>query len=327
MHGSSMPKVIRGCQQLKQPPRRAVLTIGNFDGVHRGHQHIIKGLVDRAQALDGTAALLTFDPPPSRVVGKKRFIPQISSIEDRQWLCEQLGLPIFVVQSFTPDLAALSPEAFVSDIIEQHFDPAELWVGYDFAFGKNRAGNFAFLRDYFADKPCQVSQIEAVRGSFDTIISSTRVRAAVLGGEVEQATAYLGRPHFIRGTVEHGDKRGRTIGFPTANLKVQTELLPQSGVYATWCSIEGKTYASITNIGTRPTVDGSDLRVECHVFDFDRAIYDVEMTLWFERRLRPEMRFEDFEHLREQIVRDAKEARAALALTPAPAMIANSTLP
>ena len=320
-------QVVHGSQGLKVPPPGAVVTIGNFDGVHLGHRHILQTLAERAREVGGSACLLTFDPPPSRVVGRRKAVPQITTLEDRQWLVDDAGVDVMVIEPFTPELAAWSPERFVSEILHGRFDPVEVWVGYDFAFGRDRAGDVHFLEAWFKEHGVTVRQLHAVTGDGGDIISSTRVRELMTQGDVGAAAALLGRPHFVRGPVVQGDRRGRTIGFPTANVASVTELLPANGVYATWLSVDGVAWPSVTNVGQRPTFQGEGVRVETHVFDFDSDLYGRDVAVWFHSRLRGEQRFDGIDALVQQIREDAAEARHRLAPAAIPRLAAASSLP
>lgn len=320
-------RVVFGSHSLGSPPLGAVLTIGNFDGVHRGHRFILSNLAERAAEVGGTACLLTFDPPPSRVVGRRQPVPQITTLEDRQWLASEVGLDCFVVEPFTHELAAYPPERFVREILHGCFRPAEVWVGYDFAFGRNREGDAGFLERWFADGGTRVRQLHAVTGEGGEIISSTRVRQRVALGDVAGAAELLGRPHFVRGRVVEGDRRGRLLGFPTANLDPMTELLPAPGVYAAWFSVDGQVHPAVTNVGNRPTFSGEGVRVEAHLLGFSGDLYGREVTVWFAERLREERRFEGVDALVTQIRADAADAASRLSGAPVPALAAASTLP
>lgn len=314
--------MVRGVARLPEPPQRVVLTLGNFDGLHRGHQTLLQGVVARARELDGTAVLMTFDPPPARVLGKGD-VPRIVTLEDKIDLIAAEDVDLVVVEPFTRELAGWEPEHFAREILLQRLDPVEIRVGYDFCFGRNRSGDVAFLRSFFQPLGREVIRVEAIREGGD-IISSTRIREVIVAGDVGLAEEMLGRPHFVRGRVVPGDKRGRTIGFPTANVAPQTELVPAVGVYATWISAAGRLHLSVTNVGYRPTVGGSDLRIETHLFDFEGDLYGEEVTVWFSARLRGEQKFAGLDALKAQINVDALQARRVLHQGPPPAMALSS---
>lgn len=295
-----------------------VLTIGNFDGMHLGHQMILREVAARARTLGGTSVVMTFDPPPGRVLGKQ-FAPQVMTLEDRAAMAEQLGVDVFVTQPFTAALAQMTPVSFVEDILLPNLDLRGVMVGYDFCFGRDRSGDIHFLRGYFGPRSVDVYQfgqlsLNLAEGDAQEAISSSAVRRRVLAGQVSRAAHMLGRPHFVRGPVVTGDQRGRTIGFPTANVASVTELVPAVGVYATWLALEGRLWPSVTNVGLRPTFQGQDLRVECHILDFEGDIYGREVSLQFVERIRGEQRFASIEALKAQIAQDVMQARRLLSL-------------
>ena len=304
---------VQGTSALPAPPKEAVLTIGNFDGLHRGHQTILEKVGARAQSLGGTSCLLTFDPPPARVVSRAKPVPQIGTLEDRQAIARALGVDVFIVEPFTRELAGYAPERFAQEIILERIAPRALFVGYDFAFGRSRAGDYAFLKGFFAPHGIPVYQVEAVRHTPDLIVSSSAIRRCVLAGDVGLAAELMGRPHFIKGVVEKGDQRGRTLGFPTANVAQETELLPEKGVYATWLQVGGRLLPGVTNVGERPTFGGGVVKVEVHALDFQGDLYGQSVSVWFLERLRGEQRFDGLGALKTQISQDVLAARSALA--------------
>lgn len=315
--------IIRDVTSLPTPPVGAVITLGNFDGIHLGHQGIIREVVAYARTLGGTPAVMTFDPPPARVLGKPSA-PQLMTLQDRAAQLEALGVALLIVQTFTQELAVMEPERFVADLLERHIRPAAVFVGYDFCFGKERRGDIAFLQNWFGALGREVRRVGplglpgAPEGGPDQcadIISSSLIRRRLLEGRVEDARALLGRPHFLRGPIVHGDARGRTLGFPTANLASMTELIPKNGVYATRLRVEGQSWWGVTNVGVRPTFQGETRSVETHLLDFDPppfSLYDREVALSFVARIRDEQRFSGLPALIEQIGRDIEQARRVL---------------
>jgi riboflavin kinase/FMN adenylyltransferase len=285
---------------------QSAVVIGNLDGVHRGHQAVLR----QARALAGARGLrtlvLTFDPHPAEVL-KGATPPRLCTLERRVELLRRHGADDVVVEPFTPELAALSPERFARELLVGRLGAAAVVVGEDFHFGRDRAGDLTALRRLGADLGFEVAPAE-IAGDARGAFSSTRVRDAVKEGDLEEATRLLGRPHSVSGVVEGGDRRGRTIGFPTANLGGVIELLPPNGVYAVLA--DGR--PAVMNLGVRPTVDGTSRRVEVHVLDFDGDLYGRPMRVHLVRRIRDEQKFAGLGELKAQIARDADAARALL---------------
>lgn len=295
---------------------KSVVVIGNLDGVHRGHQAVLRqarALADaRGASAEARVVVLTFDPHPAEVLhGKAK--PRLATIERRIELCRANGADEVVVEPFTHELAALTPERFAAELLCARLHSSAVVVGEDFRFGARRAGDLRTLRELGASMGFEVVAAEVAgdeRGPF----SSTRVRDALAAGDLGEATHVLGRPHSISGVVEHGDERGRTIGFPTANLGAVTEVLPPYGVYAVHAEAlsTSLTRPGVMNLGVRPTVDGTKLRIEVHLFDFEGDLYDQPMRVHLAQRIREERRFSGLDELRAQIARDAAAAREAL---------------
>src|SRR3954464_8448495 len=253
----------------KQP----VLALGNFDGVHRGHQKILDRRRRVAAERAATPVVMTFDPHPPRVVRPDKAPPLIMTKAQKLEALEQAGCQGAAIVRFTPELSQWDPETFVRTVLVEWLHVSEVWVGANFLFGHDRAGNFSLLRTLGARYGFKAEKIDPVRYK-DFVVSSTRVRRLVSEARVDEASALLGHPYFIDGMVVRGDQRGRTIGFPTANLCSDNELIPPHGVYATTARIGQVVHASVTNVGTRPTVDDSGrIVIETHVFDVDRDLY------------------------------------------------------
>ncbi len=311
-----MPPVIQlGTRRALEPDEAPVLTIGNFDGVHRGHQVLLEQLVAHARALGQPSMVYTFNPPPKIVLGQRRLHGRITHIEDKVALLGELGVERVVVERFSRALGARSPRWFAEEVLGRRLRPSMLVVGHDFRFGAGRGGDPELLARLMPDLPVEVVAPFAPQS---TIVSSSRIRACVRGGRVDDAAEMLGRPHFIRGTVIHGDKRGRTIGFPTANLLTDAELLPSAGVYAVQASINGgNPLPAVANLGARPTVDGEGFTTEVHLLAPAGSIgadelYGLEMAVQFRKRIRGEVRFPNLEALAAQIRDDVRSARALL---------------
>ncbi len=294
-----------------RPPRwtHPVLALGNFDGLHRGHRKILERLRRVASERGATPVVMTFDPHPPRVVRPDKAPPLIMTKAQKLEALEQAGVQGAAIVRFTPELSQWDPETFVRAVLVEWLHVSEVWVGANFLFGRDRAGNFSLLRTLGARYGFKAEKIDPVRYK-DFVVSSTRVRRLVSEARVDEASALLGHPFFIDGMVIKGDQRGRTIGFPTANLCTENELIPPHGVYATTVIIDGIVRPSITNIGVRPTVDASGrVAIETYVFDFDRDLYGMTVRLAFVQRLRDERAFESLDALKAQIAADCGRAR------------------
>jgi riboflavin kinase/FMN adenylyltransferase len=294
-----------------RPPRwtHPVLALGNFDGLHRGHRKILERLRRVAGERGATSVVMTFDPHPPRVVRPDKAPPLIMTTAQKLEALEEAGVHGTAIVRFTHELSQWDPETFVRTVLVEWLRVSEVWVGANFLFGHDRSGNFSLLRSLGARYGFKAEKIDPVRYK-DFVVSSTRVRRLVSEARVDEASALLGHPYFIDGMVVGGDQRGRTMGFPTANLCTENELIPPHGVYATTAIIDGIVRPSITNIGTRPTVDTSGkTTIETHIFDFDRDLYGTRMRLAFVQRLRDERAFESIDALKSQIASDCARAR------------------
>jgi riboflavin kinase / FMN adenylyltransferase len=294
-----------------RPPKwtHPVLALGNFDGVHRGHRKILERLRRVAGERGATSVVMTFDPHPPRVVRPDKAPPLIMTKTQKLEALEDAGVQGAAIVRFTHELSQWDPETFVRNVLVEWLRVSEVWVGANFLFGHDRSGNFSLLRSLGARYGFKAEKIDPVRYK-DFVVSSTRVRRLVSEARVDEASALLGHPYFIDGMVVHGDQRGRTIGFPTANLCSDNELIPPHGVYATTAIIDGIVRPSLTNIGTRPTVDTSGkTTIETHIFDFDRDLYGMKVRLAFVQRLRDERAFDSLDGLKSQIAADCSRAR------------------
>jgi riboflavin kinase/FMN adenylyltransferase len=295
-----------------RPPsgwHQPVLALGNFDGVHRGHAKIIDLVRGRADERGVTAVALTFDPHPSRIVRPDKAPLLLMTNPQKVAALGDAGMDGIAVVRFTEELSRWEPEAFVRTVLVEWLGVAEVWVGANFLFGRERRGNFSVLRSLGARYGFGAEKIDPVRYR-DFVVSSTRVRRLVAEGRVDEAGALLGHHYMLGGTVARGEGRGRQLGFPTANLSTDNELFPPNGVYATAVLMDGDIHASVTNVGVRPTFGSSGSVVESHIFDMDRDLYGREIHVAFVQRLRDEQAFPDGEALRGQIARDCEEARA-----------------
>lgn len=295
-----------------EPPPRwpgPVLALGNFDGLHRGHMKIVDRVRRRAGERGGTPAAMTFDPHPPRVVRPDKAPPLLMTTAQRLEALTRAGMQGVAVVRFTHEMSQWDPETFVRTVLVEWLRVVEVWVGANFLFGHDRTGTFSVLRTLGARYGFRAEKIDPVRYK-DFVVSSTRIRRLVAEGRVDEAGALLGHHYFIDGTVVKGAQRGRQLGFPTANLDTENELLPPAGVYATTAAINGVAHPSVTNVGLRPTFGDVDrIQVETHLLDIDRDLYGARIRLSFVQRLRDERAFPDVDALREQIDADCRSAR------------------
>jgi riboflavin kinase/FMN adenylyltransferase len=306
-------RVIRHLAHVSPPLRRVVLTLGNFDGVHLGHRAIVQRAVSEARAVGGQVVVLTFHPHPVAVLAPERSAPLLQSLRDRLALLRDLGADVTVVQRFTPRFAALEPEAFVRDFLGTHLELLHVVVGYDVSFGRGRAGSVETLRALGPQLGFAVDAVGPVTVGEEQV-SSTALRRMIAAGDVRSAQALLGRRFTLRGRVVRGEQRGRTLGFPTANLHKRRDLLlPADGVYAVRARLGGRTYPAVLNIGVRPTFGTLQRTVEAHLLDFDQPLYGRWLVLELVDRLRGEQRFAGPEALRQAIAADVTRAREVLA--------------
>jgi riboflavin kinase / FMN adenylyltransferase len=289
----------------KQP----VLALGNFDGVHRGHRKILDRLNRVATERAVTSVVMTFDPHPPRIVRPDKAPPLLMTKAQKLEAIAAAGVQGAAIVRFTSDLSRWEPDTFVRVVLVDWLRVSEVWVGANFLFGHDRAGNFSLLRALGGRYGFKAEKIDPVRYK-DFVVSSTRIRRLISEARVDEAGALLGHQYYIDGKVVPGDHRGRTIGFPTANVCSDNELLPPNGVYATTVTLAGVVLPSVTNIGVRPTVDQSGrVSVETHIFNFDRDLYGTSVRVGFVQRLRDERAFESVDALQAQIATDCGRAR------------------
>jgi len=283
--------------------------LGNFDGVHRGHRKILDRVQRVASERGATSVVMTFDPHPPRIVRPDKAPALLMTKQQKLEAIADAGVQGAAIVRFTPELSRWDPETFVRTVLVDWLRVGEVWVGANFLFGHDRAGNFSLLRALGGRYSFKAEKIDPVRYK-DFVVSSTRIRRLVSEGRLDEAGALLGHQYFLDGTVVLGDQRGRTIGFPTANLCTDNELLPPHGVYATTTRIGEIVHPSVTNIGTRPTVDQSGrATIETHIFNLDRDLYGASIRVGFVQRLRDERAFESLDLLRAQIEADCQRAR------------------
>jgi riboflavin kinase/FMN adenylyltransferase len=303
-------ELIRGIYNLRPRHRGCAATIGNFDGVHLGHQAVLGQLSERAGTLHLPVTVITFEPQPREYFTPEQVPPRLTRLREKVEALRRFGVDRLLCLRFGDYLAGLPPEEFIRIILLEGLGVKYLVVGDDFRFGRGRAGNFDLLERVGADRGFPVVNMHSF--SIDGVrVSSTRVRAAREAGALATAESLLGRPYRMSGRVAHGDKRGRTIGFPTANIYLHRTATPVQGVFAVELfGVEGEPVRGVANVGNRPTVDGTRSLLEVHLFDFHREIYGCHVQVEFLHKLRPERRFETIEALKRQIEEDAARARA-----------------
>ena len=318
--GSLALELFKGVGSLTRKIRNPILTIGNFDGVHLGHVTILDKVIERARAIDGEAVLYTFEPHPRKVLQPDHPPRLLATFEQKLEFLEEARVDVVVAEPFDLEFSQTTPETFIHEFVHEKIQPKEVYVGYDFHFGRDREGSMRLLTELGPQLGFSVTIIPEVKvGGED--LNSTRIRSLLTEGDVEEAAALLGRPFAVRGVVVGGMRRGREIGFPTANLAPQNEILPGPGVYA--CRVKiledakgaatGESYGAVTNVGYRPTFeDGRDLVAEAHLIDFSGDLYDSKIELSFLKLLRGEQKFDSVDALKAQIARDVSEGRELL---------------
>jgi riboflavin kinase/FMN adenylyltransferase len=302
-------EVVRGLHNLRPGHRGCAATIGNFDGVHLGHQAVLAQLVQHGGQRQLPVTLITFEPQPREYFKPAAAPPRLTRFREKLEVLQHCDIDRVVCLQFDDRLANLAPEAFIQRILLDGLDVRYLVVGDDFHYGKARSGNFEMLEQAGERHGFPVVNMHTFCvGS--TRVSSTRIREALQQGDLSGAAALLGRPFSMSGRVAHGDKRGRTIGFPTANIFLHRTAVPVDGVFAVEMhGVDDRPLPGVANVGTRPTVAGTRPLLEVHLFDFDRKIYGCHVCISFLKKLRPERRFDSFEQLKQQIHRDAEQAR------------------
>jgi riboflavin kinase/FMN adenylyltransferase len=303
-------KVYRNLDTLP-PFLNAVITIGTFDGVHLGHQKIIQQVLAESEASGGESVLITFNPHPRKIVQPEKSLMQLTTMDERIELLKQQGINNMVIVPFTKEFSQQTALQYIHHFLVEKFHPSKIIIGYDHKFGNNREGDFRLLEQHASEFNYSVKEIDEELIQ-DAIISSTKIREALLQGNVKLAHSYLGYDYFFKGVVIEGNKLGRTIGYPTANLQMENpdKLVPGNGVYAVTCQLEGETRMlnGMMNIGTRPTVDGLNLMIEVNIFDFDEEIYGRHLKVWLKHYLRSEVKFSGIDALKEQLNKDEEEA-------------------
>ena len=307
-------KIVRRIEDIQQPFQNAVITIGNFDGVHIGHQALIHTVTEKAGVINGTSVVMTFEPHPMKLLAPTDHTPLITLFEQKCELIARTGIDILIGVPFTKAFSEMTARHFIEDLLVGRIGMKALVVGKDYAFGKNREGNLSLLKSWSGPMGFELCTVDWIQPpGFEDRVSSTRIREMVMAGEMEAARKLLGRHYQIRGAVTQGRQRGAGIlGFPTANIQLQDELCPKQGIYAVTVQINDLTYPGVANIGFSPTFDDHLFTIEVHILNFDRNIYGAPIRVNFVQRLRDEIRFHSTEALSAQIKKDIAQARTLL---------------
>ncbi len=307
--------IIRDLNIIDPPFRSAVVTIGNFDGVHIGHQALLHEVVETADRLNGKAVAITFEPHPMRVLNPDGHPALITLFEQKSELIRAAGIDVLLAIPFTRQFAGIPARDFVADVLVKRIGMTAIVIGKDYAFGKNREGNIDRLKEWGAELGYCVHVVDWIQGPQNggLRISSTKIRELIVDGDMDRANKLLGRHYQVRGEVAHGRNRGgRLLGFPTANITLQDELCPKTGVYAVTVEVDRALHQGVANIGYSPTFDDHVFTIEVHLLDFDRNIYGKKIRVNFIERLRDEIRFSGLDQLSEQIKLDVLKAREIL---------------
>ena len=301
----------RSLDEITAPLRDAVVTIGNFDGVHLGHREIFRKLKREAAEIGGVSVVVTFDPHPLKVLPTPRSVTLINTVEEKITLIEASGVDYLVIIPFNMEFATIAAEEFVRGVLLARLGMKRLVIGHDYAFGRNREGNVNLLRQLGAELSFVVEELAPITDG-QVVYSSSLVRRMILAGEVADVVHFLGRNFSVAGTVVHGEKRGKLLGFPTANIATDKELIPADGVYAVKVRIADALYDGACNIGDNPTFHGEKRTVEVFIFDFTGELYGEEVRVYFFERLRGEEKFASIEELVGAIDRDVALCRRIL---------------
>jgi riboflavin kinase/FMN adenylyltransferase len=288
-----------------------VAALGNFDGMHRGHQALLAQVGKRARALSGTPVAVIFEPHPAQVLRPEKAPALLMTLDQKLAALESAGVGGVAIVRFNHEVSRWEPEVFVENVLLKWLKVAEVWVGENFLFGRDRTGTFTLLRALGQDRGFRTEKIDPVMYK-DFVASSSRVRRLIAEGRVDEAASCLGHPYVIAGTVVRGDGRGRQLGVPTANLATENQLLPAHGIYATRAEVGGRWHPAVTSVGVRPTIGDNKLTVETFLLEGSHDLYGTRMQLAFVQWLRDERKFEDLAALKAQMLRDVEDARAIL---------------
>ena len=299
-------------QQLTDfhPPHFSVVTSGTFDGVHLGHQKILRRLQELASSKQGETVLLTYWPHPRLILQPQdKSLRLLSTLSEKVKLLEEMGIDHLIILPFTEELSQMSSAEFIQTILVEKIQTKTLVIGYDHKFGKNREGSFEYLQSHSHLFGFAIEEIS--RQDVDDLgVSSTKIRTALAQGDISTANKYLGRPYDLSGQVVKGQQIGRSLGFPTANIQIEDDykLLPRDGAYAVHAEVNSIQYKAILNIGDRPTVDGEKKTIEAHLIDFEGDLYGQDLRIYFQEFLREEKKFESLDALKNQLVVDRERA-------------------
>jgi riboflavin kinase/FMN adenylyltransferase len=317
--------IARDIDDIQDAITGSCVTIGNFDGVHKGHQKLISLAAARAKASDLVSVVVTFDPHPLRVL-RNDAPPFITLTEQKLELISQHGPQVCLLLNFTMDMAKLTPQQFVQKYLLDGLNMKEMIIGYDYHMGKGRAGNFETLSELGKEKGFTVDRLDPVSIE-GAVVSSTRIRDLVQAGTVWPVRPLLGRFYQVKGEVVHGMNRGgRLLGFPTANLKLVDELFPKPGVYAIWIEVNNEVHMGVANIGKNPTFGNDALSVEAHLLDFKGDLYGRDIRVHFVQRIRDEKKFNGIDELKDRIAKDVQLGRQILGQPEAAIKVTQSTL-
>jgi len=303
-------KIYHSTNTFSKPEKTSIVTIGTFDGVHIGHQEIIKNLVKSAHLNNNKSVILTFFPHPRMVLQKGSDLKLLTTLEEKIGLLEKTGLDFLIIEPFTKDFSRLTALDFVRDTLVQQLKIKKLVIGYDHHFGRNREGNFEQLKEYGTVYDFEVEEIPA-QDIQNIAVSSTKIRKALTEGEIEKANTYLGYEFMLSGTVIHGKGLGKQWNYPTINIHIEEpyKLIPKSGVYIIKTTINNSHVFGIMNIGYRPTIDGKHQTIEVHLLDFNADLYGEKIQVQLVYRLRDEQKFDSIDELFTQIKCDESNAR------------------
>ncbi|MGZ3768061.1 MAG: bifunctional riboflavin kinase/FAD synthetase [Bdellovibrio sp.] len=303
--------IYKGAKQLPSPLEASVVTIGNFDGVHLGHQQLLENVVREARHFGIPGVVYTFHPHPVKVLHPERATYRLFDLKDQQEQFAQRGIEYVILENFTKEFSKISPQQFLDEFVMAQLHPKTLVVGHDFSFGADRSGNIPFLENYCAQKGVRLIIIPPFQYQ-GHLVSSTLIRENLKNGDVEKANELLGRTYYLRGHVVKGFERGRTIGVPTANVHPDVEFIPRRGVYCTLTKVRSQLYSSISNIGVNPTFSDNGektVKIETHLFDFNDHLYGTEVEVYLLHFLRDEKKFSGIDELKKQIQKDITEAQ------------------
>ena len=305
-------QVFHGIETVQRKLKNPAITIGNFDGVHKGHQALFQRVKQWAEELNGESVVVTFDPHPLEVLFPQKAPSFITSHRHKLDLIASCGIDATIVIPFDHKFSRMSAREFVEVVLVEKIGARAIVVGHDYRFGHSREGDIAFLKQLGEQYGFKVQTVTGLKVN-DTVVSSTAIRQMIVSGNIKEANKLLGRFFEVSGTVIPGRKRGVSLGFPTANIRMPAITSPRTGVYAVQAEVDGKTYGGAANLGYNPTFGDTDLSLEAHLFDFDQDIYGKSITVRFIDRLRDELRFSSPDELAAQIRKDVDTAKKILA--------------